>query len=219
MNCLAVRLLDSAELSEVLAEVGQRVFSDGKSTASGLAREVKNNLQLTGKDPRITALQETILSSFRRNSQFRSFAIPRRVAAPMFSRYDPGMAYGAHIDTALMGDLRTDLSVTLFLSRPDTYDGGELVLDLPLGNQEIKLDAGEAILYPSNAVHHVAPVTRGSRLAAVTWVQSSVRDEHLRGILFDLSQSAQEPAVAKNPGLSLLLGKAYHNLLRYAAES
>ena len=137
----------------------------------------------------------------------------------MFSRYDPGMEYGDHIDNAIMGEIRTDLSVTLFLSRPDTYDGGELVIQLPLGNQEIKLDAGEAIVYPSNSVHHVAPVTRGARLAAVTWVQSRVRDQEVRSILYDLHKSAQDPVAGQNKDLSLLLAKSYHNLLRYAAES
>lgn len=219
MNYLAVRLLQSAEVDGLVSELRQRTFTDGKLTAHGLARSVKNNLQITGSDPETDELQKRVVSAFQRSAEFQAFALPRRIARPMFSRYDPGMEYGDHIDNAIMGEIRTDLSVTLFLSRPETYDGGELVIQLPLGNQEIKLDAGEAIVYPSNSVHHVAPVTRGARLAAVTWVQSRVRDQEVRGILYDLHKSAQDPVAGQNKDLSLLLAKSYHNLLRYAAES
>lgn len=217
MNYLAVRLLQPAEVDGVVSELAQRTFADGKLTASGLARDVKNNLQVSGRET--DGLAEIVAAAFRRSPEFQAFALPRRFARPIFSRYDPGMEYGTHIDQALMGEVRTDLSVTVYLSRPETYDGGELVIQMPLGNQEIKLDAGEAIVYPSNCLHYVAPVTRGVRLAAVTWVQSLVRDESLRGILCDLHQAMQEPAVAKNPNLTLLLGKSFHNLLRYAADA
>ena len=219
MNCLAVRLLENAEVDGIAAELGQRTFSDGKLTAHGLAREVKNNLQLTSKGPETDELQNIVISAFRRNAEVQAFALPRRVAAPIFSLYDPGMEYGAHVDNALIGGIRTDMSVTLFLSRPESYEGGELVIDLPLGSQETKLDAGEAIVYPSNTLHHVAPVIRGTRLAAVTWIQSTVRDERIRAILYDLHKTSVDPAVANNPSLSLLLGKSYLNLLRYAAEA
>ena len=133
------------------------------------------------------------------------------------------MEYGAHIDSAIMGGsqfagIRTDLSVTLFLSPPSSYDGGELVIELPAGEQEIKLDAGEAIVYPSCSIHYVAPVSRGVRLAAAIWVQSTVHDERLRGILYDLHRALQQVEAAKNSALTLLLGKSYHNLIRYAAE-
>jgi PKHD-type hydroxylase len=217
MNYLAVRILQKTEVDAIVSELAQHTFSDGKRTAQGLAREVKNNLQLTG--PQTDSIAEMVAAAMRRSAGFQGFAIPRRVARPIFSRYDPGMEYGTHIDHALMGELRTDLSVTLFLSAPETYDGGELVIQLPLGNQEIKLDAGEAIIYPSSCLHHVAPVTRGVRLAGVTWVQSSVRDEAVRGILYDLHQAIEAAAAFKNEQLSLLLGKSFHNLLRYAADS
>lgn len=217
MDYLVTRLLQTEEADGIVSELGQRNFSDGKLTARGHARDVKNNLQLSG--PESDALTSVVVPAFQRSKDFQAFALPRRMAAPIFSRYDPGMEYGAHIDNAIMHGLRTDLSITLFLSRPETYDGGELVLHLNLGKQEIKLDAGEAIVYPSTTVHHVAPVTRGARFAVVTWVQSIVRDERLRSILYDLNRTVSEESVAKNPALSVLLGKSYHNLLRYAAES
>jgi PKHD-type hydroxylase len=219
MSYLAVRILPTAEVDAIVAELGRHTFTDGKLTAGGLARGVKNNLQLAGMSPEIEALQEAIAAGFRRAPEFQAFAIPRRVMKPMFSRYEPGMEYGAHIDNAIMGDMRTDLSVTLFLSRPDTYDGGELVIHTPPGNQEIKLDAGEAIVYRSSTLHHVAPVTRGARLAAVTWVQSAVRDEYIRDILYDLHQVTIHPEVVKISDAALTIGKAYNNLLRYAAEA
>jgi PKHD-type hydroxylase len=219
MNYLAVRILGALESDALVAELGHHTFTDGKLTAQGLARDVKNNLQLSGTNPEVEALQETVAAGFRRAAEFQAFCIPRRVGKPMFSRYDPGMEYGAHIDNAIMGDMRTDLSVTLFLARPETYEGGELVIHMPMGNQEIKLDAGEAIIYPSSTLHHVAPVTRGARLAAVMWVQSRVRDERVRDILYDLHQATTNPAVVQNPDAALTIGKAYHNLLRYAAEA
>jgi PKHD-type hydroxylase len=159
-----------------------------------------------------------VLQAYRQSPEFQTFAIPKRLLLPIYSRYEPGMAYGAHIDNALMSEIRTDLATTLFLSRPDTYDGGELVIETPVGEERIKLDAGEAIVYAASTVHYVAPVTRGVRLAAVTWIQSVVRDERIRAILFDLSVCSQLPATAEDAKLSLLLTKSYHNLLRYAAE-
>jgi PKHD-type hydroxylase len=219
MNYLVTRLLQSEEADGVVRELARRTFADGRLTAHGRAREVKNNLQFAGKGPEIDELHSIVVPAFQRSKDFNAFAIPRRMVSPIFSRYDPGMEYGAHIDNAMMAGLRTDLAVTLFLSRPETYDGGELVIHLPAGQQEVKLDAGEAIIYPAGTVHHVSPVTRGARLAAITWVQSVVRDERLRTILYDLHLSTHEASAAKDPALSMLLGKSYHNLLRYAAES
>jgi PKHD-type hydroxylase len=138
---------------------------------------------------------------------------------PIFSRYEPGMAYGDHIDNSLMGGfsgIRTDLAMTLFLSPPDSYHGGELVIE---GRDEIKLERGEAVVYSATSVHHVAPVTRGVRLACVTWIQSAVRDERIRAILYDLSRAAEHAETLNNPSLTLLLSKSYHNLTRYASES
>jgi PKHD-type hydroxylase len=222
MNCQAIRLLPSREAARIVSELEQRSFADGKLTASGLARDVKNNLQLKRDGREFSHLDKLVFEVCQRSPEFMAFAIPKRIAAPIFSRYDPGMQYGSHVDNAFMGGpsgVRSDLSVTLFLSPPDSYDGGELVVEMALGEQQIKLDAGEAIVYPSSSVHHVAPVTRGVRFAAVTWVQSAIGDERLRAILHDLTRTLDHPETARSPELSLLLSKSYHNLLRYAAES
>lgn len=222
MNCQAIRLLPGHEASRIVSELEQRSFADGKLTASGFARDVKNNLQLKRAGREMTDLDKLVFDVCQRSPEFQAFAIPKRIAAPIFSRYDPGMQYGSHVDNAFMGGpagVRSDLSVTLFLSPPDSYDGGELVVEMALGEQPIKLDAGEAIVYPSSSVHHVAPVTRGVRYAAVTWVQSAIGDERLRAILQDLVRTMDHPDAARSPELSLLLSKSYHNLMRYAADS
>ncbi|MGA3189648.1 MAG: Fe2+-dependent dioxygenase [Bryobacteraceae bacterium] len=205
-----------------MSELEQREFADGKLTASGFAKDVKHNLQLKREGREATELDQLVYAAFERSKEFQAFAIPKRVAPPIFSRYDPGMKYGAHVDNAFMGGvggLRSDLSVTLFLSPPDTYDGGELVVEMALGEQPIKLDAGEAIVYPSSSIHYVAAVTRGVRYAAVTWVQSAVPDERIRSILYDIQITMSHDDAAKSPALSLLLSKSYNNLLRHASHS
>jgi PKHD-type hydroxylase len=217
MNCHIVRLLTHEEAGRVVLHLEQGTFVDGKLTAQGMARDVKNNLQLDHNESS-SEVERLVATALTRNEEFNSFTLPKRINGPLFNRYEPGMAYGPHVDNALMSGVRTDLSVTLFLSPPDTYDGGELVIHQALGAEEVKLDAGEAIIYPSTAVHHVAPVTRGMRLAAVSWVQSAVRDERLRTILFDLGRFAREYGGPEDAGATLLLTRSYHNLLRYAAE-
>ncbi len=197
-----------------------RTFVDGKLTAQGLARKVKNNLQASRANPEPDDIDQMIFAAFRRNELLQSFAIPRRQTLPVFSRYEPGMEYGPHVDGAVMASgndvIRTDLASTLFLSDPASYDGGELVLQLPFGEQEIKLDAGEAIVYSATALHRVAPVTRGIRLVALTWIQSAVPDERLRAILFDLSGAFKRAETLGDTELATDLNKSYHNLLRYA---
>jgi PKHD-type hydroxylase len=221
MNYQVIRILESEAAGRIAGDLRQNAFVDGKLTASGIAREVKHNLQMERTSPMPTEMDRAVLAAFSRNGEFQAFALPKKILPPLFNRYEPGMDYGAHVDNAIMGGanaIRTDLSVTLFLTPPSSYDGGELVLELPAGEQEIKLDAGEAIVYPSGSIHYVAPVSRGVRLAAAIWVQSCVRDERLRGILYDLHRALQQTEAAKNAALSLLLGKSYHNLIRYAAE-
>jgi PKHD-type hydroxylase len=222
MSFQIVRILESQEVAGVLSALAGQTFVDGKLTAVGPARDVKDNLQADRPDGLPTAADQIVLAALRRNQVFQSFAFARRILLPLFNRYDPGMQYGAHVDSAVMGkgadQIRTDLSMTIFLSDPASYDGGELCLESPFGEQEVKLDAGEAIVYPSTAVHRVAPVTRGIRLAAVTWVQCSVRDEKLRAILFDLKRAVDGAEAAANAELTLLLNKTYNNLLRYGVD-
>jgi PKHD-type hydroxylase len=213
-------ILDAAQVGRILDELSLQTFVDGKATAEGIARDAKNNLQARRSGDALQALDQLVRTSLYGNRDFQAFALPKRILVPIFSRYEPGMEYGAHVDSGIMnmaGDpLRTDLAVTLFLSPPESYDGGELKLALPYGEEEIKLAAGEGVVYSASTVHRVAPVTRGVRLAAVTWVQSAVRDERMRDILFDLLQASREAEQAKGP--VLLISKAYHNLLRIVSE-
>lgn len=223
MNYQVFPLLQPKELDAVLSFVCRQTFADGRLTASGMAHAVKNNLQIERAGPEISEADCIVISALQRNHDFQNFAFPKRIMMPMYSRYDPGMQYGSHIDNGIMssknGDpLRSDIAITIFLSPPSSYDGGELAIELPVGEEEIKLDAGEAVAYSASSIHHVNPVTRGVRLAAVSWVQSTVRSEQLRAILFDLGQAIKRSAGVGNSELSLLLSKSYHNLLRYAAE-
>jgi PKHD-type hydroxylase len=179
---------------------------------------VKHNLQAERSEPGRTDLDRTVISALERHPGFQAFAMPKRFAAPIFSRYEPGMEYGDHVESSITGGVRTDLAMTLFLSPPASYEGGELVIQFSVGEQEIKLDSGEAVVYSATAVHHVNPVTSGTRLAAVTSMQSKVKEEELRAILYDLSRALNEAEKGPDRGQTLLLAKSYHNLVRYAAE-
>ena len=215
------RLLGPDDAATMVRELSRLSFTDGKLTADGRAREIKNNLQVDRERAETREVDALFITAFGRNQEFQAFVMPQRFVMPLYSRYDSGMEYGPHIDNSLIGGfsgVRSDLAMTLFLSPPASYDGGELVLHLPVGKEEIKLDSGEAIVYPASYVHQVAPVTRGVRLAAVTWLQSAVRDERLRAILRDLYGAVNQTAAGGNHELSLLLNKTYHNLIRYAAE-
>jgi PKHD-type hydroxylase len=223
MSCRIFRLLELEELEVVSSYVSGQAFSDGRITARGIAREVKNNLQIERSGPEWTEADRILIAALQRNPDFQSFAYPRRIMMPMFSRYDPGMEYGSHVDNGIMRSrnrepVRSDIALTIFLSPPASYDGGELVIEMAMGHQEIKLDAGEAVAYLAGSIHHVNPVTRGVRLAAITWAQSSIQDERLRTLLCDLSLAIARIGATGPPEVSLLLRKSYHNLLRYAAE-
>jgi len=215
-------VLEREELGQIVAGVAAGTFVAGKLTAKGRAQAVKHNLQIDRSGPEPTDLDRIVLSALRRNELFQSFAFPKRMVPPIFSRYEPGMEYGSHVDNALMGagldTVRSDLAMTIFLSDPASYDGGELILEMAVGQQEIKLEAGEAVVYSATTVHRVAAVTRGVRLAAVTWVQSAVPDERLRSILFDLSTACRQADADNNADRVLLLTKCYQNLLRYAID-
>jgi len=167
-------------------------FEAGTLTATGLAAARKRNLQLSRKQDSdgAQALDQVVLEALQRHELFRAYAWPKRVTSPIYARYEPGMEYGAHVDGSLMGaepPLRTDVSVTLFLSEPSEYDGGELAIDLGGGAvQNVKLPAGSGFAYPTTAVHLVRPVTRGRRLVVVLWTQSYAPDPRAREALFDL---------------------------------
>lgn len=227
MNFQILDILNAEEIAEILSDLSGQTFIDGKLTASGIARSVKNNLQVggTGEDgelPDTELIDTLVMNALWRNEQFQAFTQPRRIVAPLYARYDPGMQYGSHVDVAIMGPdeepVRSDLAMTIFLSEPTDYGGGELVLELPFGEHRIKLRAGQAVVYTATSLHRVEPVTEGRRLVAVTWIQSLVRDESLRTILYDLSSAAAETQKLGAAEITATLNKTCHNLLRYAAE-
>lgn len=223
MSVILQQVLTAEDLHRVRRDLDQLNWSSGKRTAGAAARGVKENLQADGSDPRVQALERFVVEALRRHALFDIAARPARLTRVMFSRYEPGMTYGAHTDDALMGGgddkLRTDLAFTIFLADRDSYQGGALTIDSALGEQEIKLDAGDAILYPAGSIHYVAPVTQGARLAAVGWVQSYIADAGQREILFDLSVARSRLAQAGAARAELLaLDKAISNLLRMWAR-
>lgn len=223
MSLVLQEVLAPEDLARVRKELGELVWSSGKRTAGAAARGVKENLQADGSDPKVQALERFVADALRRHPLFDIAARPARITRLMFSRYEPGMTYGAHTDDALMGPsddkLRTDLAFTIFLADRKTYEGGALVIGSPLGEQEIALDAGDAILYPAGSIHYVAPVTRGARLAAVGWVQSFIADAGKRELLFDLSVTRSRLAEAGVGREDLLaLDKSISNLLRMWAR-
>jgi len=219
MTIILQGVLAAEDLARVRAELAGLTFLDGKRTAGAAARGVKNNLQADGADPKVQALERFVVDALRRHPLFEFAARPARLTRLLFSRYEPGMTYGAHTDDALMGagedKLRTDLAFTLFLEEPSAYEGGALTIESALGAQEIKLEAGDAILYPAGSIHYVAPVTKGARLAAVGWIESFVADAGKREILFDLSVTRDRLAAAGVAREELLtLDKSISNLLR-----
>ena len=222
MSVILQQVLEGEDLARVRGELEPLAWKPGKRTAGPAARSVKENLQADGEDPRTQALARFVLEALRRHPLFEIAARPKRISRLMFSRYEPGMTYGAHTDDALMGGddpLRTDLAFTLFLSDQASYDGGALVVESALGEQAISLEAGDAILYPAGSIHHVAPVTRGARLAAVGWVQSHIADAAQRETLFDLSVARARLGEGGAPREDLLrLDKSISNLLRMWAR-
>lgn len=216
-------LLTADQLETVRNQLAQGEFEDGAATAGEAARRVKRNEELRRDHPARQRLVEAILSALYARPEFRFGVLPAHIATPLFARYLPGMAYGEHIDDPLMGatgeQYRSDLALTLFLSDPTAYDGGELVIEAPFGSQQVKLPAGDAILYPASSRHHVAEVTRGERLVMVTWLQSMVRDPAQREILYQLWQS-RESLLARAPDdeATRQLDSGYTNLVRMWAE-
>jgi len=221
MNAHVFRLLDREETEQVLAGLANARFADGRATARRTARSVKNNLQAEFEDEALAIPDRILQTALERNDAFTAFAQPKAIQIPIYSRYETGMYYGDHVDNAMMGStpkIRTDFSMTLFLSPPESYDGGELTIRGGVGESYFKLDAGEAVVYPSTAIHQAAPVTRGVRVAAVTWIQSMIRDGALREIVWDVWRLQQRTAAMEDMELALLMSKTYNNLIRYAAE-
>jgi PKHD-type hydroxylase len=186
-------LLSPADVATVLAQIAAAKWRDGKSSARGKARAAKHNLVIDAEDPASSAAGLLILDRLSQSDAFRAASFPRTVLPLVFCRYDEGMSYEDHLDTPLMGGdaaIRTDLSMTLFLSEPDSYEGGDLVLDAEYGQQRIRGELGEAVLYPASSLHRVDVVSRGSRLVAVTWIQSMIRGASQRRMIANLASVA-----------------------------
>ena len=201
-------------------------WTDGRVTAGHQGRRVKDNEQLPEGSFAAQELGELVLGALERNPLFISAALPAIVYPPMFNRYQDGQQFGAHIDNAvrlLPGSgrkIRTDISATLFFSEPDEYDGGELLIEDTYGTHSAKLPAGHMLVYPSTSLHKVEPVTRGARIASFFWVQSMVRDDGQRSLLFDMDSAIQQLAHTGADADALVrLTGSYHNLLRMWAET
>lgn len=215
-------VLTQEELNTVVTQLSTAEFVDGKATAGWHAKSVKHNTQAKANAPGVEAARKMLGAALKRNALFQMAVRPKTMRPLLFNRYENGMSYGTHIDNALMGDrdlMRSDISMTLFLSDPATYTGGELVIEDTQGEQAFKLEAGSIITYPSSTLHRVEPVTTGFRLAAVTWIQSVIRDVGDREILFDLDTVRQ--AIFQQRGKTRefdLISKTHANLLRKWAE-
>ncbi len=187
-------LISPANMTRIRELLAESPFIDGKLSAGVVARGVKQNQEMNPRSAHYQELNELVMSNLVRHPKFKAAAWPKRVAAPFYARYEPGMEYGEHVDDPVMGhgDLyRTDISTTIFLSEPDEYDGGELTIKDSYGERSIKLPAGSAVIYPSHSRQYVAPVTKGVRLVAVTWAQSTIRDPAKRELLYELNQARE----------------------------
>jgi len=217
------KLLNDAQLDKIHQVLADGEFVDGRFTAGFAAAQVKRNEELRQEPERMQLLIRILMASLGHNETFRFGALPHRVADPIFARYRPGMTYGDHVDDPIMGSsgprFRTDVSMTVFLNPPESYDGGELVIRTAFGERKVKLPAGDAVLYPSSSLHHVAEVTRGERLVALTWVQSYVRDPARRELLYELNL-AREQLLKSAPGAEHTgyVDRSYANLVRMWSE-
>jgi len=219
------QVLTPAELNEIRQALDQSEWTDGRGTVGSQGAQVKRNRQLPENSPAARELGQKVLRALSRNPLYFSAALPARTVPPLFNRYEDSEHYGFHIDGAVRAQpdsanwLRTDLSATLFLCEPDDYEGGELVVKDTYGEHAVKLPAGDMILYPSNSLHCVTPVTRGARVCSFFWIQSMIRDDQHRNMLFELDQTIQRlRAKHGETEEALALTNHYHNLLREWAE-
>jgi PKHD-type hydroxylase len=221
-------VLSKGEVAEFRRIMDAAGWEDGRSTAGAQSAMVKRNEQLPPDSEVARKLGQRIISALTKNPRFLAAAIPLHIFPPLFNRYvaADGHNFGIHVDNAVRGDpltglrIRTDLSVTLFLAEPEDYDGGELVIEDTYGSHEVKLPAGDLVLYPSSSLHLVSPVTRGARVASFFWLQSMIRDAHVRSMIFDLDTAIQNltQRIGRDDPDTVKLTGIYHNLIRYWAE-
>lgn len=218
-------VLNRNELASIRQALDQADWTDGRETVGVQGAQVKRNQQLPDASPVKSELGRRVLAALERSPLFFAAALPLKILPPRFNRYAGGGEYGFHVDGAMMRlgageQLRSDLSCTLFLNEPDEYDGGELVISDTYGEHEVRLPAGDLIVYPSSSLHKVTPVTRGVRIASFFWVQSMVRSDAQRRLLFEMDTSIESLRRANaDAGAVLQLTGVYHNLLRLWAES
>ena len=218
------QVLTADEVAHCRAVMENAGWVDGNITSGHQAKKAKQNLQLPEGVPQQRDLAELVMKALNRNNLFFSAVLPHTICPPLFNRYDAGMTFGTHVDNAIRRSagglrIRTDISATLFLSEPEEYEGGELTIEDTYGSHSVKLPAGDLIIYPSDSLHHVTPITAGSRSASFFWIQSLVRDLRQRRLLFDLDGAIIQltNAMPDNPALVTLMG-TYHNLLRLWTE-
>lgn len=217
-------VLSPQEVDDFRAQLQQADWVDGRATTGDQGALVKKNQQVDTRSPLYGELQNRVLTALNRSSLFFAAALPKTLSSPLFNRYQQSETYGFHVDgavrsQALGGWIRTDLSATLFLSAPESYEGGELVVNDTYGQHTVKLPAGDLVLYPSSSLHCVTPVTQGVRVASFLWIQSMIRDDKRRGMLFELDRNIQ--TLKSRHGESdevLSLLNLYHNLLRDWSE-
>ncbi len=225
MLVLIPDVLAPADAKRLRQELEAVDWVDGNVTSGQVAAKAKRNLQTPERDPRVAPMRDAVVAALNHNPTFFSAALPREVYPPMFNRYEAGMGFAAHVDNAVRFTpaglkVRADVSCTLFLSDPDDYDGGELVIEDTYGEHRVKGEAGDLVVYPSGSLHRVEPITRGARWASFFWLQSMIRDEGQRRLLFDLDRAIQETrtVVADDQHAVVSLTATYHNLLRMWAE-
>ena len=220
-------VLDAGGVARIRALIDAGEWIDGNATSGHQSALAKRNAQLPEESDTARQAGSLILDALAANPLFVAAALPLKVYPPLFNRYAGGEAFGAHVDNAVRirrgSDfrIRSDLSATLFLADPDSYDGGDLVIEDTFGEQRVKLPAGHMVLYPASSVHRVEPVTRGARIASFFWIQSMVRDDGARRILFELDQAVQDVAgrLGHDDAATVRLTGTYHNLLRRWAEA
>lgn len=217
------KVLDEKQLLVVRKLLENGEFVDGKLSAGKEAIEVKNNQELASQSPLHQQLNNIVMASLVQNLDYQRAALPLRVATPFYAKYTQGMTYGFHVDNPVMGPLgqqyRADVATTLFLNDKASYQGGELIIETPFGEQKVKMDAGDAVVYPASSLHKVNEVTEGERLVAVIWAQSMVKSPQQRELLYELS-GVRESLLESQPDAkeTLHIGNVYSNLVRMWSE-
>ncbi len=220
------KVLNNDELTAIQTLMQQSPWTDGKVTAGTQSAQVKRNIQLPETCTEAEQARQIVLKALSRNALFFSAALPKKIYPPLFNQYKNGMDFGSHIDNAVRTHaisgvhVRTDISSTLFLADPDSYEGGELVIEDTYGQQSVKLPAGDMVLYPGTSLHHVRPVTSGARIACFFWTQSMIRDDAQRTLLFDMDAAIAtlREQVGDTAAVIRLTGN-YHNLIRMWADT